>query len=139
MMRLPKQESWSLGIGDQSSKGNDWRGLVNELAASTDRPTPISLTFLLEMDGPQETGFDRSKQHEACNEPQAWIQRVRGRKFPLDIPDPDQIDIEDITHALGMLVRFNGHCTKFYSVAEPSVHVSYEVAPERQARRIQRT
>ena len=29
-----------------------------------------------------------------------------------------------------MLCRFNGQCTKFYSVAEHSVHVSDEIAPE---------
>ncbi len=59
-----------------------------------------------------------------------WIQTVSGKKFPLDKPDLDQIDIEDIAHALSMLCRFNGQCTKFYSVAEHSVHVSYEIDPE---------
>lgn len=29
-----------------------------------------------------------------------------------------------------MLCRFNGQCTKFYSVAEHSVHVSYEIDKE---------
>lgn len=60
----------------------------------------------------------------------AWIQTVSGKKFPVDNPDPEQIDIEDIAHALSMLVRFNGHCTKFYSVAEHSVHVSHEIGSE---------
>ncbi|MBR9652087.1 hypothetical protein [Thalassovita aquimarina] len=60
----------------------------------------------------------------------AWIQTISGRKFPVGEPDPEQIDIEDIAHALSLLVRFNGHCTRFYSVAEHSVHVSHEVAPE---------
>jgi len=57
----------------------------------------------------------------------AWIQTISGRKFPLAEPDPNQIDIEDIAHALSMLCRFNGHCTQFYSVAEHSVHVSHEI------------
>ena len=58
-----------------------------------------------------------------------WIQTFTGKKFPLDNPDPELIDIEDIAHALSLLCRFNGHCTKFYSVAEHSVHVSREIAP----------
>lgn len=60
----------------------------------------------------------------------AWIQTISGKKFPVDEPDPAQIDIEDIAHALSMLVRFNGHGTRFYSVAEHSVHVSHEIDPE---------
>lgn len=60
----------------------------------------------------------------------AWIQTISGKKFPVDEPDSAQIDIEDIAHALSMLVRFNGHCTRFYSVAEHSVHVSHEIDSE---------
>lgn len=59
-----------------------------------------------------------------------WIQTASGKKFSILEPDVDQIDIDDIAHALSMLCRFNGHCTKFYSVAEHSVHVSREVEPE---------
>jgi uncharacterized protein len=60
----------------------------------------------------------------------AWIQTVSGRKFPLLKIDPEAIVIEDIAHALSMLCRFNGQCQRFYSVAEHSVHVSFEIAPE---------
>ena len=35
-----------------------------------------------------------------------WIQTVSGRKFPLVELDPEQIDIEDINHALSMLCLF---------------------------------
>jgi len=59
-----------------------------------------------------------------------WIQTFTGKKFPLIRPDLDQIDIVDIAHALSFLCRFNGQCTRFYSVAEHSVHVSYEIQPE---------
>ena len=49
---------------------------------------------------------------------ETWIQTISGKKFPLDKPDVEQIDIEDIAHALSFLCRFNGQCKKFYSVAE---------------------
>jgi len=54
-----------------------------------------------------------------------WIQIYTGRKFDLLNPSPEDVCIEDIAHALSMICRFNGHCNKFYSVAEHSLHVSY--------------
>lgn len=38
--------------------------------------------------------------------------------------EASDIDIQDIAHSLGNLCRFNGHCSRFYSVAEHSLHVS---------------
>jgi 5'-nucleotidase len=53
-----------------------------------------------------------------------WIQTSSGRPYwPLD-PRPEDVCIEDIAHALGMICRYGGHCLDFYSVAEHSVHVS---------------
>lgn len=53
-----------------------------------------------------------------------WMQTYRGGQFwPLD-PDPAAIDIEDIAHSLSMQCRYAGHCIRFYSVAEHSVHVA---------------
>jgi hypothetical protein len=48
--------------------------------------------------------------------------------WPID-PDPKDIDINDIAHALSMQCRFNGHIKKFYSVAEHCVRVS-AICPE---------
>ncbi|MEO5345358.1 MAG: phosphohydrolase [Magnetococcus sp. YQC-9] len=59
-----------------------------------------------------------------------WIQTYTGRQFwPLDAR-PEEVEIEDIAHALAMLCRFNGHCLKFYSVAEHAVWVSRLVGAE---------
>ena len=45
-------------------------------------------------------------------------------------PDPNDIFIEDIAHALSMQCRYSGHTNEFYSVAEHSVRTSYIVPPE---------
>lgn len=59
-----------------------------------------------------------------------WIQTYTGHCFwPLD-PRPDEVHIEDAAHALSMLCRYNGHTTRFYSVAEHSVLVSMFVPAE---------
>lgn len=53
-----------------------------------------------------------------------WMQTHSGRAvFPMDLR-PDDICIEDIAHALSMLCRYNGHCQRFYSVAEHSVLIA---------------
>lgn len=50
-----------------------------------------------------------------------WMQTVSGKVFwPID-PRPEELDINDIAHALGMMCRYGGHCNRFYSVAEHSV------------------
>lgn len=57
-----------------------------------------------------------------------WCQTYRGGLFwPLD-PRADEVDPLDIAHALSLMCRFNGHCLRFYSVAEHSVRVSEETA-----------
>lgn len=56
-----------------------------------------------------------------------WIETYTGGVFwPLD-PRPEEIDIEDIAHALSMMCRFNGHCSTFMSIGEHSVNVCEDV------------
>lgn len=56
-----------------------------------------------------------------------WIQTFSGKLFyPLD-PQPDQIDIVDIAHALSHLCRYVGHARTHYSVAQHSLLVSQHV------------
>lgn len=58
----------------------------------------------------------------------AWIQGTESAPVitPLDL-QPDQITLDDVTHALGHLCRYTGRTRRFYSVAEHSVIV-YEAA-----------
>lgn len=48
---------------------------------------------------------------------------------PFD-PDPNEIDVVDIAHALSFIPRFNGHTKKFISVAQHSLFVSSHCRPE---------
>lgn len=42
-------------------------------------------------------------------------------------PDPAEVSIEVVAHALSMICRFTGHLRHFYSVAQHSVHVAEKV------------
>lgn len=60
----------------------------------------------------------------------AWIQVYGGQIFwPLD-PQPGDIRIETIAHALSLQCRFCGQIREFYSVASHSIHVSHLCRPE---------
>lgn len=59
-----------------------------------------------------------------------WMQTYTGKMFwPMD-PRPEEVDIEDIAHALSNICRYGGHCTQFYSVAQHCVLVSNILTPE---------
>lgn len=62
---------------------------------------------------------------------EGWIELSSGNAFTFQNVKPEQIQIEDIAHALGNLCRFGGHSHKFYSVAEHSVLLSRFIWYER--------
>lgn len=59
-----------------------------------------------------------------------WMQTFTGIAFYPADPQPEEIFIEDIAHALSLQCRYGGHCDRHYSVAEHSVLVSQMVPPE---------
>ena len=56
-----------------------------------------------------------------------FITTFTGKKFHYLNPQPDEIDIRDIAHALSLTCRFGGHVREFYSVSEHSVRVALEL------------
>jgi uncharacterized protein len=65
-----------------------------------------------------------------CMAPHGSITTYSGIRFWPLLPNPADIRIEDIAHALSQQCRFAGHTRTFYSVAEHSVRVSLLCRPE---------
>jgi uncharacterized protein len=54
-----------------------------------------------------------------------WVQTYTGKAFSLTDIKVEQIDILDIAHSLSNQCRYNGHCQRFYSVAEHCIEMSW--------------
>jgi uncharacterized protein len=65
-----------------------------------------------------------------CMAPHGSITTFSGVRFWPLLPNPADIRIEDIAHALSNQCRFGGHAREFYSVAEHCVRVSQNCRPE---------
>ena len=52
------------------------------------------------------------------------IETFTGKCFDLGNPDPADVDIRDIAHALANICRYTGHPSRFYSVAAHSIWCS---------------
>ena len=59
-----------------------------------------------------------------------YITTYTGKHFTVAEPKEEDIDINDIAHALSMLSRANGHFSQFYSVGQHCIHC-YEEAVAR--------
>lgn len=59
-----------------------------------------------------------------------WMQTFTGRVFYPMAPSPGDVDPVDIAHALSLICRYGGHCSRYYSVAEHCVLMSGAVSPE---------
>lgn len=59
----------------------------------------------------------------------SWVQTYSGKAVDLFDTKPEQIDFNDIAHALSLLCRFTGHTREHYSVAQHCVLVS-KLLPE---------
>lgn len=53
-----------------------------------------------------------------------WIRTYTGKRWHIDSPRPEDIDIADVAHSLAAQCRWGGHTQQFMSVAEHSVRVS---------------
>lgn len=67
----------------------------------------------------------------------AWIMTYTGRKFHLSEPSPEEVDREDIAHALSNICRFTGHTKYFYSVGTHSILCAEQARKDGMSAKIQ--
>lgn len=60
----------------------------------------------------------------------SWVQTANNLAFDFQMVDKAEFPISEIAHALSNLCRYQGHCNRFYSVAEHSYYVSHMVPQE---------
>ena len=63
-------------------------------------------------------------------QPVNWSQTYSGLAFDYDNMEGHEFSPLDFAHSLALLCRYNGHCLRFYSVAEHLVRCSYVAPPE---------
>jgi 5'-deoxynucleotidase YfbR-like HD superfamily hydrolase len=59
----------------------------------------------------------------------AFVTTYTGKRFKFFEATPDDIELEDIIHSLSNNCRYNGHCRRFFSVAEHSL-LTADLVPE---------
>ncbi len=59
-----------------------------------------------------------------------WMQTGSNQELDFAAEDWIVLPIDMIARALSNICRYNGHCNRYYSVAEHSIHISYLVEPE---------
>jgi hypothetical protein len=58
------------------------------------------------------------------------VRTITDKLVTLENPQPEQLDMEDISWALGRILRYNGHIKQDFTVAHHSVVMSYMVPDE---------
>ncbi|MDO4621178.1 MAG: HD domain-containing protein [Lachnospiraceae bacterium] len=67
----------------------------------------------------------------------SYITTVTGKHFdPVNVV-PEDIDLQDIFHALSLLCRANGHVKYFFTVAQHSINCSLEAQARGYSKRVQ--
>lgn len=66
-----------------------------------------------------------------------WIMTYAGHKFYLENPSPEDVDRQDIAHALSNICRYTGHTKYFYSVGTHSILCADQARKDNMTAKIQ--